>query len=775
MRFTVTTCLLLFTTVNGFSFSDRKWKFLLPQDTMKQLLDLDRHAARTPIAVDKAVDSILSNQSAHILEQLQLPPFYSQLPFMAKWQIKEILYDKMLPYDEKHKLIREVIFNLPDKSRKFPSLSADDRMARHSRYFEAFNALQYKVTFNFKLSEMKSVLSDKDYENVMDVLTNSTLTIEEKTSQIDQIISRQPYEVLDQLFFTNVPIVDAEVRERFRRLLIEKSFWRGRHNKGPKFGPKTRADCLMWPWCNIVYKADSKKNAEKTFYVKQIVPAPMLKKPFSVTIVKPYFVQDKVDKQLKEDEGQDKASKNDVKAPEVNRGKVENTVEVKHLNTQSPIFSNAQQDSNIKMDKKTDKKEESHIKTLPLIENPRPVEQKKKVLPSPTKEEYFKQIPIGEGVKIHFKNVNDKKIPVFTVFKMDPFSQSIKVNQEASKPVATAPSVPVQTVSQVSIKDNVVPTSPQASPNPTPIQENKFQLKIAPVHQNGASLNPVPTQKTNEKKVPTNNEKTEGFLDQLYFKEHENALKWNRDENLKPFDPQELTVSARTFKFDSPQKSGPKRYEILKGSRKWTDTDENKFLEEWYKHHGIARDQPIPLREQDDPVTVPLKPKENPDHHIDSRKQATAGPLPQAKEQVVNGIHWKNVKPTATESPVYVEDVDEGKAFEAKKEPNHETVKPPTVVIDKESSQKLVVHHLSNGSSVLSLEKINSAELNKTEMVKKEDPTQQPLNEAVDNSVLEAKHDQDTMNIITKSHLDQLRDVLEQLHGQIKQARAYKP
>lgn len=37
--------------------------------------------------------------------------------------------------------------------------------------------------------------------------------------------------------------------------------------------------------------------------------------------------------------------------------------------------------------------------------------------------------------------------------------------------------------------------------------------------------------------------------------------------------------------------------------------------------------------------------------------------------------------------------------------------KPDTVVINREAREKLVVHHFKNGSNILSLEKLNSAEM----------------------------------------------------------------
>jgi hypothetical protein len=60
-------------------------------------------------------------------------------------------------------------------------------------------------------------------------------------------MSRQSFDVLDRLFFTGVPIIDAEARERFRRLFIEKGFWTVPPPPIKKILPK----CVLKPWCNF--------------------------------------------------------------------------------------------------------------------------------------------------------------------------------------------------------------------------------------------------------------------------------------------------------------------------------------------------------------------------------------------------------------------------------------------------------------------------------------------------------------------------------------------
>lgn len=42
---------------------------------------------------------------------------------------------------------------------------------------------------------------------------------------VEETMSNLDYDTLDHLFFVGIPIVDADVRERFRRLWYDKPYW----------------------------------------------------------------------------------------------------------------------------------------------------------------------------------------------------------------------------------------------------------------------------------------------------------------------------------------------------------------------------------------------------------------------------------------------------------------------------------------------------------------------------------------------------------------------
>lgn len=74
-------------------------------------------------------------------------------------------------------------------------------------------------------------------------------------------MSRQSYDILDRLFFTGVPIVDAEARERFRRLFVEKGFCtmpQAKLNISPQ-----HPNCLLKPWCNLKFGQGTKSEVEE--------------------------------------------------------------------------------------------------------------------------------------------------------------------------------------------------------------------------------------------------------------------------------------------------------------------------------------------------------------------------------------------------------------------------------------------------------------------------------------------------------------------------------
>lgn len=69
-------------------------------------------------------------------------------------------------------------------------------------------------------------------------------------------MSRQTFDVLDRLFFTGVPIIDAEARERFRRLFVDRGFWMAPAK------PK-HPNCILKPWCNLKFGSKAEEETKK--------------------------------------------------------------------------------------------------------------------------------------------------------------------------------------------------------------------------------------------------------------------------------------------------------------------------------------------------------------------------------------------------------------------------------------------------------------------------------------------------------------------------------
>ncbi|KAI1724449.1 hypothetical protein Ddc_05687 [Ditylenchus destructor] len=198
---------------------------------MEQLADIEADQSLDPMEVERMVDQILMTQPRSVLDQLELPPIYSQLPFDAKWQIKDVLFDKDMPYRQKHETIFNVIMSLPQNQKRFPSTKSRDSMLRnrrirdHSRLFESYNALQFTVSFTFKLKELREVLSFEDSSAIHAALSNDELDLNKKLAEVERVMSNLSFDTLDQLFLVGMPIVDADVRERFRRLWYDRPYW----------------------------------------------------------------------------------------------------------------------------------------------------------------------------------------------------------------------------------------------------------------------------------------------------------------------------------------------------------------------------------------------------------------------------------------------------------------------------------------------------------------------------------------------------------------------
>ncbi|KAI1716310.1 hypothetical protein DdX_07353 [Ditylenchus destructor] len=99
------------------------------------------------------------------------------------------------------------------------------RYRDHSRLFESYNALQFTVSFTFKLKELREVLSFEDSSAIHAALSNDELDLNKKLAEVERVMSNLSFDTLDQLFFVGMPIVDADVRERFRRLWYDRPYW----------------------------------------------------------------------------------------------------------------------------------------------------------------------------------------------------------------------------------------------------------------------------------------------------------------------------------------------------------------------------------------------------------------------------------------------------------------------------------------------------------------------------------------------------------------------
>uniref|UniRef100_A0A914IDT5 Uncharacterized protein n=1 Tax=Globodera rostochiensis TaxID=31243 RepID=A0A914IDT5_GLORO len=222
-----------------FSFVHRKWDFLLPRDLMEKIFALEADAELDKMEVERLTDQLLKEVPRSVLEQLELPRFYSRLPFNIRWQIKELLFDKSLVWSQKHEAIFALIQTLPSQMRRFAPIqhvaqsSVDDlSFARptlagtgHSRLFESLSALKYTVSFTFQTKELCEILPQPLEAQLYTALSSNKLNIEQKLAAVENVMSELPFGVLDRLFFVGVPIVDAEVRERFRRLWYDRPYW----------------------------------------------------------------------------------------------------------------------------------------------------------------------------------------------------------------------------------------------------------------------------------------------------------------------------------------------------------------------------------------------------------------------------------------------------------------------------------------------------------------------------------------------------------------------
>ncbi|KAI6236582.1 hypothetical protein M3Y95_00173000 [Aphelenchoides besseyi] len=656
--------------VNCYSFSERKWKFLLPRETMKELFDLDANSTRDPVGVDKEIDRILRNQSRHLLNQLDLPPYYEQLPFIQRWQIKDVLFDKELSYEQKLGMIHDLIRKLPVEQQRFPTFDSNSALS-HSRYFEAFSTLQYRVNFNFKLSELKRVLSDVDKNSILSALDNPSLDIDEKTAAIDRVMSHQPFEVLDQLFFAGVPIVDAEVRERFRRLFLERGFWisptmsTSSKMSGSSFAQTTRIHppCILKPNC-------ASGNAVTDVSTSSIAMNPNAKSE----IMTPSIVV----------EVQTNGAMNENNTPIVSA--ISNQPTSITVNGR-PIAVNSGENNS------------TFVSTGPIRASRIEVVVQSK---PPTETNHNDQTPIEQVKKV--SNSLDSKVAMDT-------------KQPMIKPSTIKTDVHNKPLSQSSVKqNNFVPWNP---PKTTKINESSPSIKVASSSVDVSTTRPITSF------VPTRPNRWSSFDNGIqrplkYTKNDERdfLIRWYKSFGVA------LRDDVNSAPVSKPQVSiGAWPSNVRSTVQPLSPASEAHLAALQVAHKNREQNQSHSLVQQNDEPTKTSDSTQSsvsePGTDVAKAKKIDAEERQNKNGQLVNpiGLNSKHVEPLVNEKIVAMDDKS---AASIKSKPSVQaailspTIRPPTVVVNREAKEKLVVRHSQLGNT-LHLEKLNSAELRETD------------------------------------------------------------
>ncbi|KAI6190514.1 hypothetical protein M3Y97_00126300 [Aphelenchoides bicaudatus] len=284
-------------------------------------------------------------------------------------------------------------------------------------------------------------------------------------------------------------------------------------------------------------------------------------------------------------------------------------------------------------------------------------------------------------------------------------------------------------------------------------------------------------------------------------------------QSIQPTAPQTIQQnSPPTNQQASPQ--FPTRWSVIRQGP-WTHQDEKTFLQRWYKHFGIALsdaggfarkqvEQKEPVNEEKDQSTKSESLITESTIQADSTTQAPFSQSNEAHIQALREAHEKREskkeemskhekESKTTDDSVPVTKLRDDAVTEAVRS---ETIRPPTVVINKESKEKLIVRHSIKGST-LHLEKLTSAELreddtattqapskqteNQTAKPENADdkPFQQPLNDT-GSDLMESVAAEDSKKTVDKaltkqqekevpSGLIKLRDVLRRLRERIRQ------
>ncbi|KAE9556635.1 hypothetical protein FO519_000041 [Halicephalobus sp. NKZ332] len=203
--------------LEGFSMLKTSWDFVLPRSALCQLQMIEANDSLSRIGVERAVDQILVQQDDDILSQLEIPSYFSQLPEVARWQIKDVLFHSNLTYAEKQEVIVDLLARLPPGDRKFPKIDRcrENLPGAKSMYFDSYSAITYTVRFTFPLTEISKKLPSADYKALYNTFRHDNYTIDERLDQLLEIMIKQSPSVRRALFASENPIPEEIIETLF--------------------------------------------------------------------------------------------------------------------------------------------------------------------------------------------------------------------------------------------------------------------------------------------------------------------------------------------------------------------------------------------------------------------------------------------------------------------------------------------------------------------------------------------------------------------------------
>uniref|UniRef100_A0A914D9Y6 Uncharacterized protein n=1 Tax=Acrobeloides nanus TaxID=290746 RepID=A0A914D9Y6_9BILA len=146
---------------------------------MRQLSRIENNDTLSALGIERSIDKLLRKQPREILNQMDIPCAYTRLPYTTQWQIREVFFNKDLSHDTKARAITDILNKIPPEQRYIPaSHICRDNKGTKSKYFDSYSAITYKISFTFKLSELRAHLPFDDFEAIDDALRNETFSTE---------------------------------------------------------------------------------------------------------------------------------------------------------------------------------------------------------------------------------------------------------------------------------------------------------------------------------------------------------------------------------------------------------------------------------------------------------------------------------------------------------------------------------------------------------------------------------------------------------------------